>query len=72
MTEDEIRSITLALAKIAYQAEREGASIFDLIKSTVLPLEATQPYEFVAGAQGHLIDKEANIAAVKEFLYTED
>ena len=72
MTEDEIRSITLALAKIAYQAEREGASIFDLIKSTVLPLEATQPYDIVAGAQGHLIDKEANIAAVKEFLYTED
>ena len=72
MSEDEIRSITLALAKIAYQAEREGASIFDLIKSTVLPLEATQPYDIVAGAQGHLIDKEANIAAVKEFLYTED
>ncbi len=72
MTEEEIRSITLALARIAYQAEREGASIFDLIKSTVLPLEATQPYEFVAGVQGHIIDKEANIAAVKEFLYTED
>ena len=72
MEEDEIRSITLALARIAYQAEREGTSIFDLIQSTVLPLEATQPYDFVAGAQGHLIDKEANINAVKEFLYGED
>ena len=72
MNEDEIRSITLALARIAYQAEREGKSIFDLIKTTVLPLEATQPYDFVAGAKGHIIDKEANIAAVKKFLYGED
>lgn len=72
MEENEIRSITLSLARIAYQAEREGTSIFDLIKSTVLPLEATQPYDFVAGTQGHLIDKQANINAVKEFLYSED
>ena len=72
MEEDEIRTITLALAHIAYQAEREGVSIFDLIRSTVLPLEATKPYDFVAGTQGHLIDKEANITAVKEFLYSED
>ena len=72
MEEDEIKSITLSLAKIAYKAEREGTSIFDLIRSTVLPLEATQPYDFVAGTQGHLIDKEANIEAVKNFLYSED
>ena len=72
MTEDEIRSITLALARISYLAEREGASIFDLIKTTVLPLEATQPYDFVAGTQGHLIDKEANKTAVREFLYSDD
>lgn len=72
MTEEEIRSITLALARIAYQAEREGTSIFDLIRSTILPLEATKPYDIVAGTKGHLIDKEANIAAVKEFLYSED
>ena len=72
MEEDEIRSITLSLARIAYQAEREGTSIFDLIRSTILPLEATKPYDIVAGTKGHLIDKEANIAAVKEFLYSED
>ena len=72
MEEDEIRSITLSLARIAYQAEREGTSIFDLIDSTVLPLEATKPYDFIAGAQGHIIDKAANIQKVKEFLYNED
>ncbi len=71
MEEDEIRTITLALARIAYQAEREGTSIFDLIKSTILPLESTMPYDIVAGTKGHLINKEANIAAVKEFLYSD-
>lgn len=70
MEEDEIRSITLSLARIAYQAEREGTSIFDLIETTIFPLEATKPYDFVAGTQGHLIDKEANIAAVEEYLYS--
>ncbi len=72
MEEDEIRTITLSLAHIAYQAEREGTSIFDLIRTTILPLEATKPYDIVAGTKGHLVDKEANIKAVKEFLYSED
>ena len=72
MEEEEIRTITLSLARIAYQAEKEGTSIFDLIRSTVLPLEATKPYDFIAGAQGHIINKEANIEAVKRFLYSED
>lgn len=72
MKEDEIRTITLSLAHIAYQAEREGTSIFDLIRTTILPLEATKPYDIVAGTKGHLVDTEANIQAVKEFLYSED
>lgn len=69
MEEDEIKAITLSLARIAYQAEREGTNLMDLIRTTVLPLEATKPYDTVAGQQGHLVNKEANIAAVKEFLY---
>ncbi len=72
MEEDEIRAITLSLAKIAWQAQKEGTDIMDLIHKTVLPLEATQPYDFIAGAQGHIVDKEANIAAINEFLYSED
>ena len=72
MEEDEIRSITLSLARIAYQAEREGTNIMDLIRTTVLPLEATKPYDIVAGTKGHLVDKEANREAVKKFLYSED
>lgn len=72
MEDDEIKRVTLSLARIALQAAREGTSIFDLVSKTVLPLEATQPYDYVAGAQGHLIDKEANIEAVRKFLYSED
>ena len=72
MEEDEIRAISLSLARIALQAQREGTDIFDLLHTTVLPLEATQPYDTVAGAQGHLIDKEANIVAIRNFLYSDD
>lgn len=72
MEEDEIRTITLSLAHIAYQAEREGTSIFDLIRTTILPLEATKPYDIVAGTKGHLVNKEANIEAVRDFLNSED
>ena len=72
LTEDEIRSITISLAHVAYQANREGVDILDYLKTSILPLEATQPYDIVAGAKGHLVDKEANTAAVKEFLYSDN
>lgn len=72
MTEEEIKSITLALAHVSYQANREGADILDFLQTTVLPLEATRPYDTIAGMQGHLVDKEANIVAINEFLYSEE
>ena len=72
MEEDEIRAITISLAKIAYKAHREGTDIMDLLRTTILPLEATKPYDIIAGAQGHLVDKEKNIAAIEEFLFSDD
>lgn len=72
LEEDEIRSITLSLARVAYQANREGVDILDYLHTTVLPLEAIQPYDVVAGTKGHLVDKEANIAAIREFLYSDN
>lgn len=72
LEEDEIRSITISLAHVAYQANREGVDILDYMHTTVLPLEATQPYDVVAGAKGHLVDKEANIVAIREFLYSDN
>ena len=72
LEEDEIRSITISLAHVGYRANREGTDILDYMRKTVLPLEATQPYDIVAGTQGHLVDREANIAAIKEFIYGDD
>ena len=72
MEEDEIKAITLSLARIAYQAEREGTNIMDLLRTIVLPLEATKPYDIIAGTKGHLVDKEANSAAIKAFLYSDE
>ncbi len=72
MGEDEIRSITLSLAHVAFQANREGVDILDYLRTTIFPLEATQPYDTVAGTQGHLVDKEANKAAIQEFIYSDE
>ena len=72
MGEEEIRSITLSLAHVAYQANREGSDILDFLRTTILPLEATKPYDSVAGTQGHLVDKEANRAAISEFIYGDE
>ena len=72
LQEDEIRTISLALARIAWQASRQGVNIFDALDKIVLPLEATEPYDTIAGAQGHLVDKEANIEAIRNFLFNDD
>ncbi len=69
LTEDEIITITLALARTAYTAARYGVNIFDLVEYEIFPIEATQPYDLVAGTPGHLVDKEANRARMMQFLY---
>ena len=72
LSEDEIHAIALALAHVAYMASRQGVDIFDHLDHKILPIEATQPYDIVAGAKGHLVDKEANTLAIQEFLFRED
>ena len=72
LTEEDIESISLALARTAYMASRQGADIFGTVELRIFPLEATNEYEIVAGAKGHLVDYEANSAAIKAFLYSED
>ena len=69
LTEDKIRELTLAMARVAFQASRQGVDIFDSVKTMVLPLEAKNEYDIIAGAKGHLVDKEANSAAIREFLF---
>lgn len=68
LSEETIQSLSLALARVAYQGSRQGVDIFEALQFRVLPLEAKDPYDIIAGTKGHLIDKDANIAAIKEFL----
>ena len=72
LTEDDIRTISLALARTAYKAAREGYNIFDNVKYQILPLEAKNDYDIVAGTKGHLVDKEQNHEAILNFLFGDD
>ena len=72
LNEEEIADISITLAKVGYAAARQGVNIFSGLKTAVFPIEATQPYEIVAGAKGHIVDKEANHEAMIEFLFSED
>ena len=73
ITEEDIETISMALAKTAYQAARQGVNIFDTVETKVLSLEAEAqlPYDTIAGAKGYIIDMDANVAALNEFLYQE-
>ena len=71
LQEEEIESISLALAKVAYEAARQGVNIFVSLEHTVMPLEAQNEYDIIAGTKGHLVDKEANAKAIVDFLYKE-
>lgn len=71
LEEDAIDSITLTLARISYLASRQGADILDQMMTNVFPLEAKDPYDTVAGAKGHLVDKEKNSKEMKKFLYSD-
>ncbi len=68
LTEDAISSISIALARVAYQAARQGVDIFEHLQVKILPLEATEEYDIVAGAKGHLVDKKANAAEILNFM----
>ena len=64
--------VSMPLARVALEASRQGVDIFDSLDFLILPLEAKNEYDIIAGAKGHLVDKEANSAAVADFLFRED
>ena len=72
LKEEEIISITLTLARTAFQATTQGVNIFDLVDYKIFPVEATQPYDHIAGAEGHLVNKELNHEKMFEFLYEDE
>ena len=71
LTKEEFMDMALAFASSAYVASREGVDIFDNIEHSIFPLEAKQPYDIVAGTEGHLIDYQKNSTEMKNFLYAE-
>ena len=72
LTEEEISSFTLALAWAYYKASRQGVNILERIETTVFPLEVHDPYVQIGGVEGHLVDREANSVAMRNFLYTDE
>lgn len=74
LPEEDIRSISIALARVAYEASKQGINIFDTesLEYMVLPLEAQDEYDIIAGVKGHIVDKEANSTAIAEFLFGEN
>ena len=72
LSEDDIKAISLALARTAYVASRQGVNIFDSLEYRVMPLEAQNEYDVIAGAKGHIVDKDAYKAVIMDFLYGED
>ena len=72
LSEQDILDISNALARAAYQASRQGINVFDSVKYEILPLEATKPYDTVAGTEGHLVDYGANEQKIKDFLFSDE
>ena len=72
LTEEEIGTITLAISKTYYEASRQGVNILDQIETTIFPLEVHDPYDQVAGTEGHLVDRDANSKSMRAFLYMDD
>ena len=72
MSQEDIIRIGKALARASYVAAKQGSDIFDSLSTNVFPLEAKNEYDVVAGTKGHLVDYEANGAAMRQFLFGED
>ena len=72
LSDEDIVGISTTLMKAAYDASRQGYDIFSAVDRTILPLEAMNEYDIVAGTKGHLVDAEANGEAMRAFLFAED
>ena len=72
LTDEDIVGISTTLMRAAYEASRQGYDIFSAVDCDILPLEAKNEYDVVAGIKGHVVDAEANGEAMREFLFAED
>ncbi|MDO5311478.1 MAG: hypothetical protein Q4E94_06185, partial [Clostridia bacterium] len=67
----DIIGISTTLARVAYQASRQGVNIFEHLDYRIFPLEAKNEYDTIGGTKGHLVDYEENGKQMKAFLYAE-
>ena len=72
LTDDDIKSIALAMARISYEAARQGTNIFDSVEKKIMPLECKDDYQIIAGSKCHVVDYEANGKAMRQFLFDEE
>ena len=72
LSEDDIESIALAMARASYEASRQGTNVFDSVEYRIFPLEGKDEYTIIAGSKGHVVDYEANAAEMKKFLFDEE
>ncbi|NLG24175.1 MAG: hypothetical protein GX558_02390 [Clostridiales bacterium] len=68
LTREKIETVSVAIARAAYDARRMDKNIFEMIEYQILPLEHDQPYTTIAGVQGHALDYAANTLAINRFL----
>lgn len=71
LEKEDILTISLTLGRAAYLASRQGINVFRSVICDILPLEVHEPYEVIAGREGHVVDYEANALAIDDFLYGE-
>lgn len=72
LTREEIRDISVAIARAGYMAQKAGKNMLEVIDYQILPLESNEPYVTIAGIRGHLLDYAANTLAINRFLYGTD
>ncbi|MDO4547088.1 MAG: LCP family protein [Clostridia bacterium] len=68
LTSEQRDEISLAMIRSVYEANKAGIEQFEQIEYIVLPLEYQQEYTTIGGIDGHVIDKQANIHALRQFL----
>ena len=72
LTEEDIVGIGTTLARIAYEASRQGVNIFESLETRIFPLEVKDEYDTVAGTKGHLVDYEKNGQEMRKYLFAEN
>ena len=69
--------IVAILLDVGYHVQKPrlrdvGRVIIDVLHIAVIEFEDPEPYVQIGGVEGHLVDREANSVAMRNFLYTDE